>query len=323
MATSSVSISSPKIAFIYDNNHLDLNEETITAKLSTIDFPKIVVFMENRYIEDKTLKHYSLELLSQDKPISTATPCSLLIAHICTRRYSSYLQSILKTIYTDSYLKKLFIEAHYSKYHPNKYGLIKKKEWLPLVNANFSAEQQLVIENVKNSFKKLDEELPKKPSYFNREAFIEDYMEAVAEDMNHRPDCDTGVFAPISEALAFIKIQQVQNKLNSDTDKSKELSLSIINQLYDEKSVGTLLKELNQTFRTQFQAQKVINTVEKILKSPDVDKDTIFVVRVGSQHRDLTNRLTQHFESGEFKEISLKKEDLHQVEQKIQEQFFS
>jgi hypothetical protein len=106
---------------------------------------------------------------------------------------------------------------------------------------------------------------------------------------------------------------------------SKELSLSLINQLYgDEDSRSELIKTLNGAFRTRFQANKVIIVVEGILKKGTQDPNTIFVVRLGESHRELImNELTQHFKNGDVKELFLSQQDFPQIEKRIQDQFNS
>jgi hypothetical protein len=317
-------IKSPRIAIIYDHKHSDSNERAITERLSNIDpQKKIVFFGENRCLESESLNQYSTELLHKDDSFSTANPCLLLIAHILTGRLPKALKSILTTIYTDTYFKQLFTGEHYAKYDPHNYGLNGVRPWKRLVEANITFEQRNAIENVKGLFKYLDEELPKLP-FREREDQFEGHMTVTMEAMvAGKYSCDYSIFGPISEALAFIKIKQVHTKLDPNADKTNELSLSMINQLYNEgNSVDDLFKELNGKFRTQFQVKKVIKIVERILKKSNQDPETIFVVRVGFGHREImSNQLTQHFKNGDVKEISLTQEDLPQVEQRIKDHF--
>jgi hypothetical protein len=317
----------PRIALIYDKNHLDPNERAITQKLSHLDpEKKIVFFAENRCLEDESLNQYSLELLSKDKNISTANSCTLLIAHIYAGMNPLALKIILSTIYNDPYLKKLFTEGHYSKYSPQNYGLDVNKPWRMLSPENITPRQHKTIANVVGLFQVLDQNLSSLP-FHKREDFFEGHLSVATEAMTGQKGNENGfdytIFARISEALAFIKIKQVNSKLSSEADKSKELPLSMINQLYgDGQSVGDLLNELNLTFRTQFQVTKVIKTIEKILKKPNQDPNTIFVVRAGLAHGEkMTSQLREHFKNGDIKEMSLAAEDLSRVEQKIQGQF--
>jgi len=315
----------PKIAVIYDHLHTDPNEKAITESLSKIDPKKqIVFFAENRCIESGSLNQYSIELLSRDNNFSTATSCMLLVAHIITGQNPNGLKAILSTIYTDTYLKKLFDEKHFEKYDPRNYGLNKSMNWTKLTEEALSDREKMAINNASGLFKLLDKELPKQASYLEKEEFFEGHMTVASDAMTTKNELfDYEIFAPISEALAFIKIKQVNEKLGLNADPSKELSLSMINRLYaGEESTGELLKELNQKYRTQFQAQKVIKTVEKILKATNSDPNTIFVVRVGSDHREIMNsQLKEHFKTGDIREVTLLGEDLSNVEQKIREKF--
>lgn len=314
---------SPNIALIYDFNHSDLKEQAIANRFTQMDpNKKMVFFDENRSIESEPLNQYSVELLSKDNNISTATACRLLIAHILCGNNPDFLSSILSTIYTDSYLKTLFTGKHFEKYEPNNYGLNTSVEWSKLCKENMTEKERMAIENVMGLFKLLDEQLPKQPSFSEKEEFLEGHMAVATNAMVTNPALfDIAIFAPISEALAFIKIKKVNEKLGVQADPSKELSLSMINRLYDKENVGKLLSELNDKYRTQFQVEKVTKVVEKILKAPNADPNTVFVVRVGEQHRDMTHMLLEHFKSGNIKEISLSREDLAHVEQKIQDQF--
>ncbi len=312
---------------VFDYNHLDPDEHVIDNRLSTIDpQKKIVFFKESRCLESESLNQYSLELLNSDNPLSTATSCMLLVGNMMMRKLPRYLKSVLSTIYADPSLKKLFTEKHYSKYDPNHYGLEKTREWKPLNEGNMSDREKTAIENVESLIQLLDKELPNISSFPERESFFADHMLAVTKVMTV-PDgsFDHNIFDPISEALAFIKIKQVHSELDSNADKSREVSLSMINQLYGgtESSID-LLVDLNLDLRTQFQANKVIKIVEKILNGENSDPDTIFVVRVGAFHRDvLTSELNQHYTYGDIREINLTKEDLPEVEQKIQDLFSS
>jgi hypothetical protein len=317
---------SPKIALIYDHLHSDPNEQSITERLSKVNpKKKIVFFAENRCIESESLNQYSVELLSKDKNISTANPCMLLIAHVLAGLNKDALKPILSTIYTDPYLKKLFIEKHFEKYDPSNYELTKSINWKKLTEATLTERQKMAINNATGLFKMLDEELPKQASYLEKEEFFEGHMTAATDAMTTtRTDLfDASIFAPISEALAFIKIKQVNEKLGSMVDPSKELSVSMINRFHGTpETLVELLKELNHKYRTQFQAQKVIKTVEKILKASNTDPDTIFVVRVGLFHREIMNtQLKEHFTNRDIREVSLLGEDLTDVEQKIRDKF--
>ena len=322
---SAVSSNIPKIALVFDSHHSDLKEKAITERLSKINpEERLVFFAELRGLEHESLNQYSLELLSKDKTFSTATCCNLLVGHILTATIPTYLKTILSTIYSDPYLKKLFIEKHYSKYHPSKYGLVNESRWMPLVPECMTSEQQRAILNVEGLFKFLDRELPLQPLH-EQEDFFEGHMTAATMAMtaDQPENFDYQIFGPISEALAFIKIKQVNQKLDASADKSKELSSSMINQLYgDSEAVEGLVDNLNRIFRTQFQAEKIIKVVERILQTPGQDPNIIFVVRDGSMHREvLRSRLAEHFKVGQLKEISLSEDDLPDVEQKIRSFF--
>ncbi len=309
----------PKIALIYDHDHNDPDELRITGKLMDVDQKNIVVFIENRFLEDPSKRQYSLELRSEDSMRSTATSCALLIANfllnveIQTGHVPAALSDLIKTIYRDSYFKKLFTEKHYGKYDPKNYGLERELVWKPLIAENLTEPQNKAIQYVNDLFHRLDVQLPQKKSFEEREITFRDQIdEARAALSDPTGPYDSRIFIPISHALAYIKIKQVHSKLDANADKSKELPLSMINQKMN-------LNELNVQYRTQFQVQKVIKIVEKILKGTP---DTIFVVRNGEGHREMmTRQLKEHFPNGVIKEIQLKREEVFQAEKKIQAYF--
>ncbi len=315
---------SPKIACIYDPMHCDPNQIAITEKLCNIDpLKNIVFFRENRFLEIESLNQYSVELLGKDKNISTSSSCMLLIEHKLLPIDPRVFRHMLSTIYTDPYLKLLFTGKYYRKYNPEKYGLEQGLWSKPFLQSNMTYLQQRSIENVEGLFNFLDRELPLQ-SQEERENFFEGHMEAITNAMTDPNGAfDINIFGAISEALAFLKIEEYHKKMGAQADISNELSLSMIHQLYGKgDSFDKLVHELNLKFRTQFQVSKVIKIVEKILKSENQDPNTIFVVRLGSSHREImSSQLKQYFVNGDVKEITLSQEDLPQVEQKIQAQF--
>jgi hypothetical protein len=314
---------SPKIALIFDQRHQDPHEIAITDTLSKMNPQEnIIFFCENRMLEIPSLNQYSVELLGSDKNVSTASSCHLLIGHILAAHDPYVLKLIISTIYSDPYLKTLFVGNHYTKYNPNDFGLGKKVDWISLKKNDLSPESNYAIENVKGLFKFLDENLPKTPLN-EREDLFEGHLNTITEAMIGKPSFNIDVFGPISEALAFLKMREVHKKLNPQEDHSKELSLSLINRLYgDIDSVTELVEELNTEFRTRFEANKVIMVVERILKNENQDPNTIFVVRLGKTHREIImNELSQYFKNGVFKEIVLSQEDLPHVEKRIKDQF--
>ncbi len=324
MTVSRSSAISPKIAMIFDQNHHDPLEIAITAKLFEVNPQEnIIFFCENRIIETPLLSQYSVELLDTDKKISTANSCQLLIGHILANYDPFFLKVILGVIYSDSYLKTLFIGKHYTKYLPNNFGLEKSVSFPCFKEEALSPAMNNAITNVIGLFKFFDKKLSKIPPK-KREEFFEGHLAQITLTMINTTDrFDIRVFDCISEALAFLKIREVHKKLNPQEDISKELSLSLINQLYGgEDSVDELVQELNIKFRTQFQANKVIRIVERILQQESQDPNTIFVVRLGALHKEvIMDQLTQYFINGDVKEIFLSQEDLPQIEKRIQDQF--
>lgn len=314
----------PKIALSFDENHQDPTEITITDKLSKINScENIIFFRENRWIETPSLNQYSVELLGKDKNISTSSSCLLLAGHILAAHNLLFLKTVISVIYSDVYFKKLFTGKYYSKYDPNQFGLQKKVNWPSFDEKDLSPKMNNAIKNVEGLFKLLDEKLSQIPAA-KQEDFFEGHMHLITDTMINRTDLfDVNIFASISEALAFLKIREVHKKLSPQEEHSKELSLSIINQLYSDKESATLLEELALKFRTHFQAKKVIMVIERILKKEAQDPNPIFVVRLGSAHREMIkNQLTQHFKNGVVKEIFLSEGDLPQLEKKIKDQFF-
>ncbi len=316
----------PKIALNFDTNHKDPAELAIHTKLVTIDpRKKIVYFQENRVVEYESLNQYSLELFSKDAPLSTASSCILLNKCMDLPNQSlSIFPTILELIYADSDFKKLFIEKRYFEFNPYDHGLNKCFQYNKLDRNTMTPSQKNMIAIVEGLFTGLDRVLPGLKTDEGRMKNIilniNDARELVCKNADRS---DFIFFQQICEALAFIKIKQVLAKLPPDSDKSQELSLDMINRLYqDQEGLKKLWWDLALIYRTQFQAKKVIHVVEKVLSAKNADPNTIFLVRDGLGHREhLISHLTQHYKRGEIKEIVLTLGDLPKVEEKIREKF--
>lgn len=307
---------SPKIALIYDHNHLDPSEIALSARLEEIKpHEKIYTFSECRYFE--TSNQYSVELLAKDKTISTATAAILLIGHMLTASNPDSVRTILKCIYEDPYFKKLFMEGHYKRYNPEKWGLPAGRWSKPF--DNMQPRWIMAIENIQGLYHFLDRNLPLQ-TVEERNGFFEYHIASAAQFIIESPLCDFTIFGAISEALALIKIDQVRKKIGESLDRTKELTTSLLTRLYGgPDTTGELVLELNKQYRTQFHAEKVIQVVEKLFNK---DRESIFVVRVGMMHRELmTRRLTEHFFLGDIKELDIGPEDLAHIERKIKREF--
>lgn len=299
-ATSSVS---PKIVLLYDLGHeIKLQSEYLT-KLRSLDVnEKIVFFCESRIIEDQNLGQYSIELLHRDEAFSTASSCQMLIALILAGSGEpALMKNIFGIMYGDSYFKQLFLGNHFLKYIPGNYGLSDQN--LPFNSLSWQAQN--AINKVKELFKSLDNDI-KGLRFKEKEDLIESKCKTCFYEMGANPLIyDVLIFAHISEAVAMIKSTQACKKQGSTFQAEREVTVDKVNRLFfgQEDEIDEELMKFNFKLRTNFQAQKVIRVVERLMKSPE-SQELLFVVRDGVGHREqLTQQLQAHFGTDCVKEL--------------------
>ncbi len=281
-----------RIILSLDNSHRNSEEIKVTEALSGID-PKenIVCFLESRNFEAKEIGQYSLELLAEDKKISTATSIQLLMSSILVNREVSYLGDIIAEIYADPYFRLLFDKDHFASYAPQKKGFCEEGSQRAFSLKNLAPGERQVVAHVKALFILLDQQLPKQPPHL-KEKFIEGQIKACLHSIR---GLNFHVMSYIAEALAVIKIEQVQK-----SGQEGEASLADVKELlYSPEGLsGKKLTDLTITVRTKFQVEKITGVIRKILSEPQKVPPT-FVVRVGSDHRnDLIAGLQKEFGEG-------------------------
>lgn len=311
-----------KIALIYDENHSSKSEIAISDKLRSFKpSENIFVFTENRGNDTAVLKQYSVELLSSNESFCTATPCNLLIAHcLIGSGLSGYLKTIIKSIYFDSFLKKLFVEGHYLKYRPANYGIAQNSQFS---FADMTPQMMMAIENVKGLYTHLDAYISKEPLE-EQDEFIEGHMHVCTKALLSTPQFNSAIFGLISEALAVIKIDQVTKKLGAQFDADKELSLPLINELFNEGGpISTeILDKLSDLYRTQFHLRKVIKVIDRVFNKDSFPQNGVFAIRVGSRHQELlTQSLLEHYANAQIVEMKLDDTDLENAAEQIRAAF--
>ncbi len=312
----------PRIAFIFEKYNAPDSMENVETRitmelLKTFQSTNVFSFIEGKSIQDVGMNKYSVELLESDKPISTSTCCNLLFSSILSSRADLHLLSLLDIIYFDPYFKLLFIGEFYKKFNPEKYGYTLKHSVYSF--ENMTPPQTAAIKAVSNLYKLLDVELPKKTPE-QQELFFTQQMVKFSQSLGN---FDLKIIAPISNALAFIKISKVNVKIGENIDADKELTLSLINQANspDENVTDQLLYKLDQ-YRTQFQVEKIIQIIKKVFTNDQNSKDTIFIVRADFQRRDLLLKaLREEFVEGDFREMQFKKSDLGNIVTTIEKEF--
>lgn len=281
--------SSVRIVVSLDESHTNSEEMKVTQALSEIDpNEKIICFLESRNIEAKEIGQYSLELLAEDKKISTSTSIQLLMDSILVNRAISYLGDIVAGIYTDPYFRILFDKDHFANYSPQKKSFCEEGSDRAFSLKNLNPGQMRVITTIKLLFKILDQELPRQPVHL-REKFFEGQIKACLQTITA---LDYHVMSYIAEALAVIKIEQVQK-----IAPQGEVSLEDVKELLygPEGLSGEKLLHLSTTMRTKFQLEKITAVILRILQEPQNVSPT-FVVRVGQEHRnDLIAGLQSQF----------------------------
>ncbi len=313
----------PKIAFIFDPNHYDEKEKSVTKELlNVIQNKKIFTLIEGKCFEHESLNQYSLELRASDKLNSTSTACSLLICHMLfpCPGFDTFLKTIIEDIYFDPYFKTLFLGEYYKKYNPKNYGYTLNN---PLFSFKYmTLAHKAAIKLVRDLFIMWDAELHKQPLE-EQEKFYIQHLTNVFHKLKPSNSMDPLIFGPISAALAFIKIGKVNENLGENLYSDKELTLSISDEFYGGKETGLAVR-LNIDYRSQFQAEKLILVVEKILNLKSNATDSIFIVRVGISHREIIlKKLRERFVDGDFREMQFEKSDLGNIVSKIEKEFSS
>lgn len=315
----------PRICVSFDRNHKDDKEMAISTKLEQLSpEKKIIFFQEGKFTDQLSLGQYSIELLGFNSTRSSASPAKLLLFHtMIGSGETDFFRGVLGIMYTDPYMKKLFVEDLYKGYTPQKYNLCTEPVAPHFSFAHTSERDIRTINQVKGLFKYLDENLPKQI-----EAQADDFLTMAiiecAKALLDKSRYNMDLFGPITEALAVIKIAKIQKTSGDKHDSNKELTLDFVKKLLyqNDEAQKEALTELNLHYRTLFHVEKVQTVIKKILQKEGAANEYIFLARVGFGHREkFLKGLHNAFGADSVKEVNLLGQPLGSLDKAVKECF--